>query len=99
MHPAPADFAFRGQPLAKLFGDVAGLIEGIGDVLSVFLWLGRPFGGRTSRVDAYDSVGANADLAERASNAATFADLGEEILPRRIVAHGGAAASRRPDRR
>ena len=99
MHAAPADFALGREPLAEFLGDVARPAERVGDALRVGLRVGRPLGRRAGRVDPHDAVRADAELPQRAGDAAALANLREKLLACRIVAHRRAAARRRPDRR
>ena len=52
VHAAPADLAFRGEPLAVALGDVARLAERLGDPLRVALRIRRPVRRARRRVDA-----------------------------------------------
>ena len=96
VHAAPADFALGRQPLAEFLGDVAGLAKRVGDPLRAGLRVRRPLGRRAGRVDPHDAVRPDAELLQRAGDAAAFADLREELLAGRVVAHRRAAAGGRP---
>jgi len=99
VHPAPTDLPLGSQLLAVVFGDGAGLAEGLGDLLLALLGSGVPGLDAAGRVDAHDAVGPHAQLAQAPGDAAALADLVEELLALLGGAHGGAAAGGRPDRR
>ena len=62
------------------FGDVAGLAEGLGDALRVAVGVGRPVVGAGGRVDAHHAVGADAEFAQLAADAARLFHLLDERL-------------------
>ena len=90
VHPAPADLALGGQPLAVIAGDRRGLLEGLGDLLLVALGVLGPVGRRAGRVDPDDAVRPDAQLAELLGDPARLADRGQVVL---------ALAGRRPSPR
>ncbi len=100
MHAGPADLAFGGQPFAEALGDVAGFAEGLRRcVLVLAAGILRPFGGAGGRIDAdRRRTGGFRDRAVCGRCGRLF-HLGEEAAALLLVAHGGAAAGRRPDRR
>ena len=67
-------------------------------LLAVRIALG-PIGNAAGRIDPHDAVGANAQLAQPAGDAAAFADLRQKRLPLVVGPHRRAAAGRRPNRR
>src|SRR5215207_5115340 len=99
MHPAPADLSFRRQPLAVALRHVAGLTKGLGDDTGVPGGVLRPFFDGSRRVDAHDAVGAHAQLAQTAGDAAGLVDHLHEAGAVFGAAQCRAAADRWPDRR
>ena len=99
VHPAPADFALRGEPLAMLLGDVAGFAEGLGDGFLALGGIGGPVVHAGRGIDPDHAGLANSDVAELPCDAAGLFDHGQKLLALRRRSHGRAAADRRPHRR
>ena len=49
VHAGPADFAFGGEALAVVLGDLGRFAEGLGDLLGVALRILAPLGRRRTR--------------------------------------------------
>src|SRR5829696_5724801 len=96
MHPSPADLSFRRQPLAVALGHVAGLAKSLGDDTGVPGGVLRPFFDGSRRVYAYDAVGAHAQLAQTAGDAAGLVDHLDEAGAVLGAPHCRATANRWP---
>src|SRR5262245_44110118 len=96
VHPAPADFALGGESLSKALGNRAGFAESLGDTFRVSDGILRPFRRAAGRVDANNSILANADVAELFCNRTGFAQLRKEVLALVCRPHRRASARRRP---
>ena len=101
VHAAPADFAFGGQPLAEILGDVAGLAERVGDALLIGLRVpSTTVGGADGRVDPHDAVRAECPARAAAWRCGSPCEpASRNCLRSSSLAHRRAAARRRPDRR
>ncbi len=96
--PPQQNLAFGDDELAVVFGDVAGLGEGLGDQFRVALGVLVPGLDRGGTVDADPAGGADAEIAHLQADLAGLADLGQELTALLLGAHGGAAAGAGPDR-
>ena len=99
VHAAPADLAFRRQPLAVGFGDVAGLAERLRDQLRVGGRVLRVLMDAGRRIDANDAVRPHAEIAQLLADPAGLLDHRDETLALLGAAHRRTAADGRPDRR
>src|SRR5580700_2425865 len=97
MHSAPADFAFRGQPLAVALGNGAGFAKRARDLRGVAVCIRGPIGGAGSGIDADNSVAPDADLAELLRDGAGFLYLRKKIRAICIGAHRRSASRRLPN--
>ncbi len=99
VHATPADLPLGGEALAVVPGDLAGLLEGLGDLLLVPLGVGGPVADAAGRVEPDHAVGPHAQLAQPLGDPAALADLLQELPAPLALVHRRPAAGRRPDRR
>ena len=99
VHPAPADLAFRGEPLAMTIGDVAGLAEDIRDPSCVLSGSLRPVAGTRRRVDPNHAIAPNPELPKLSADVARLAHLVRNCCAPPRCPWPSSAAGGRPHRR
>ena len=98
MHAAPADFAFRRQPLAIAFGDIAASRNVCAIKLGVADRVLGKIGRAARRIDADDAVVTHAQVAQLAHDPAGLLDHFDKFLAVVRRAEGRAAPDRRDGR-
>lgn len=98
VHPGPADFAFSGEALAMISGDLCGFLEGIHDAGGAGRGIFAPFGhAELGGVDADDAVFTDTMVIEDLGDAAGHLHGAEEFFLLGIIAHGGVTDGAGPD--
>src|SRR5262249_36622012 len=75
MHSAPADLAFGGQPLAKIFCDITRFAKRLGDPTGVRGWILSPIRRACGGINSHDPVASDAQLAELLTYRTGFSNL------------------------
>ncbi len=99
VHTGPADFAFGGESLSVVFGDIGGFLERIDDAGGVGFGIGSPFfDTELGAIDADHTVFADAVVLKDSGDSASHFNGREEFLLALVITHGRVADGPWPNR-